>query len=138
MTNSLHPYFGFAGNAAEAMNFYQSVFGGELRIMTFEQGGAGDFAPNPQHVMHSQLIVNESWFLMAADSEETAADGHGTPRITVAIAGSDDQLETLTAQFAKLAEDGTVVMPLEKQMWGAVYGQVVDKFGVTWQFNIGG
>lgn len=138
MTNSLHPYFGFAGNAAEAMTYYQSVFGGELQIMTFEQGGAGEFAPNPQHVMHSQLIVNDSWFLMAADSEEAAGNSNGAPRITVAIAGSDDQLDAQTEQFNKLAEEGTVVMPLEKQMWGAVYGQVVDKFGITWQFNIGG
>ncbi|AKK04162.1 VOC family protein [Corynebacterium epidermidicanis] len=138
MTNSLHPYFGFAGNAAEAMTFYQSVFGGELQIMTFEQGGAGEFASNPQAVMHSQLIVNESWFLMAADSEDATSEGHSTPRITVAISGSDNQLEAQTAQFNKLAESGNVVMPLEKQMWGAVYGQVVDKFGVTWQFNIGG
>ncbi|MDU0479147.1 VOC family protein [Staphylococcus chromogenes] len=138
MTNSLHPYFGFAGNAAEAMTFYQEVFGGELQIMTFEQGGAGEFAANPQHVMHSQLIVNDSWNLMAADSEEAAGEGVGSPRITVAIAGSDDQLEAQTEQFNKLADGGNVVMPLEKQMWGAVYGQVVDKFGVTWQFNIGG
>lgn len=138
MTNSLHPYIGFAGNAAEAMTFYQSVFGGDLQTMTFEQAGAGEFASNPQAVMHSQLIVNDSWFLMAADSEETAGEIAGAPRITIAIAASDDQLDKLTEQFNKLAEEGTVVVPMEKQMWGAVYGQVVDKFAVAWQFNIGG
>lgn len=75
---------------------------------------------------------------MAADSEEHAAEGAGAPRITIAISGSDDELEPQTVQFNKLAEGGKVIMPLEKQMWGAVYGRVLDQFGVTWQFNIGG
>ena len=32
---------------------------------------------------------------------------------------------------------GTVIMPLEKQMWGDEYGQLVDKFGISWMVNIG-
>lgn len=27
-------------------------------------------------------------------------------------------------------------MPLEKQMWGDVYGQLVDQFGIVWHCNI--
>ena len=27
-------------------------------------------------------------------------------------------------------------MPLEKQMWGDVFGMVVDRFGVNWMVNI--
>lgn len=56
-------------------------------------------------------------------------------RIRIAIAGDD--LEALTAAFSGLAQGGTVSTPLEKQMWGDTYGEVVDQFGVAWMFNIG-
>ena len=29
-------------------------------------------------------------------------------------------------------------MPLERQMWGDDYGQLVDKFGILWHVNIAG
>ena len=35
MTSKLNPYLGFRDNAREAMEFYTSVFGGELNVSTF-------------------------------------------------------------------------------------------------------
>ena len=35
MTSKLNPYLGFRDNAREAMEFYHSVFGGELNVSTF-------------------------------------------------------------------------------------------------------
>ena len=35
MTSRLNPYIGFSDNARQAMEFYQSVFGGELNVMSF-------------------------------------------------------------------------------------------------------
>lgn len=35
MAFRINPYFTFTGEAREALNFYQSVFGGELHIATF-------------------------------------------------------------------------------------------------------
>jgi PhnB protein len=37
--------------------------------------------------------------------------------------------------FDQLAEGGTVIMPLEKQFWGDVFGQVNDKYGIRWMLN---
>ena len=31
---------------------------------------------------------------------------------------------------------GASTVPLEKQMWGDVFGMVIDRFGVTWMVNI--
>ncbi|MFD0524522.1 VOC family protein [Paractinoplanes durhamensis] len=54
MASQLNPYLTFNGNAREAMEFYRSVFGGDLTINTF-----GDFgAPDPalaDKVMHAAL-----------------------------------------------------------------------------------
>lgn len=49
---------------------------------------------------------------------------------------SDDDEATLRGWFDALAEDGEVHMPLEKQMWGDLFGQCVDRFGVTWLVNV--
>lgn len=37
---------------------------------------------------------------------------------------------------AASAKGGEVHMPLEKQMWGDLFGQCADRFGVTWLVNI--
>ena len=37
MSVQLNPYLSFRDNAREAMEFYRSVFGGELRVNTFKE-----------------------------------------------------------------------------------------------------
>jgi PhnB protein len=37
--------------------------------------------------------------------------------------------------FGKLQDGGQVVMPLQETFWSPLYGQVTDKYGVTWQIS---
>ena len=37
--------------------------------------------------------------------------------------------------FNKMAEGGKITMPLQEQFWGAKFGMLRDKFGVSWMFN---
>lgn len=37
--------------------------------------------------------------------------------------------------FSKTSEGGTVTMELQNQFWGARFGMLKDKFGVSWMFN---
>lgn len=39
MTVRLNPYINFRNNAREALAFYHSVFGGELHLSTYAEGG---------------------------------------------------------------------------------------------------
>lgn len=34
-----------------------------------------------------------------------------------------------------LSDGATVTMPVEEQFWGAVYGSLIDKFGIGWGFH---
>jgi PhnB protein len=43
--------------------------------------------------------------------------------------------EKIDDLFKKIAEGGKITMPLNKTFWGAYFGQLVDKFGVSWMFN---
>lgn len=133
MPVSLSPYLNFAGNARDAMTFYQSVFGGELSVSTFaEFGGGGGVMPD-DGTMHAEL-VQDGFTLMASDAMPGAEKTWGGTRVYLAFFGDD--LATFTDWFDKLAEGGNVGQPLEKQVWGDVYGLVMDRFGIEWMFNI--
>ncbi len=134
MTSRLNPYLAFNGKAREAVNFYQSVFGGELTVSTF-----GDFgSPDPAlatKVMHAQLVTPQGYTLMASDIAPgmPVPDSSGTG-ITCSLSG--DTSDGLHDIWAKLSAEGTVTMPLEKQAWGDEFGQCIDKFGTPWLVNI--
>ncbi len=49
---------------------------------------------------------------------------------------SGDDAGELRGYWEKLSADGTVAVPLEKQMWGDVFGMCTDRFGVPWMVNI--
>ena len=133
MTSRLNPYFSFPGNAREAMEFYQSVFGGDLNVMTFgDMGEEGDIKDG---VMHSQLTTTDGFTLMAADPAPGQAV---TPGNNFGVSLSGDDEAQLTGWWDALTEGGTVTVPLEKQMWGDAFGMCRDRFGTTWLVNISG
>ncbi len=49
---------------------------------------------------------------------------------------SGDDGSELRASFQRLSEGGTVTLPLERQVWRDEAGSVVDRYGITWMFNI--
>ena len=135
MASRLNPYINVPdGKARDAMEFYQSVLGGELNVMTFgDMGADGDIAGQ---VMHAQLETPAGFTLMGADAPEGMMQVTYGDNISVSLSGDDT--DELTGYFNGLAEGGTITTPLERQVWGDVFGQVVDKFGVSWLVNIAG
>lgn len=119
------PYIGFNGQAAEALDFYRDVFGGELRTIPWHTG---------QGIMHGHLTTAAGWNLMAADNSEATGEASKEQRVTICVWGDDEA--AMTEQFNKLAADGTVGMPLQQQEWGDTFGGVKDRYGVDWGFNI--
>jgi PhnB protein len=132
MASLLNPYLNFRDTARQAMEFYQSVFGGELTVSTFGEFGMGE-ANDAALVMHAQLETPSGFTLMGADTP-TGMDLDSGASITVCLSGDD--VEQLRGYFAGLAEGGEVSVPLEKQMWGDEYGALVDRFGIPWMANI--
>jgi len=130
MSYNLSPYLALDGTTRQAMEFYQSVLGGELAMTTFAEAGAGDF-PGSDRIMHASLVTDGGIAIFGADT--LVEMGH-TPGDTVALSlmGNDDALPGL---FRALAEGGTVTVPFERQMWGDDYGQLRDRFGVVWHVN---
>lgn len=132
----LDPYLTFNGNCEEAMKFYQSVLGGELKINRFGEFDSPQIpVPDAQKdkVMHS-VLKNELLNLMASDSRPEQPVTFGE-NISLSIAGTDEA--QLTTFFNELSNGGKVTMPFAKQIWGDMFGMCTDKYGVHWMINVG-
>jgi PhnB protein len=133
MGSRLNPYISFSDNAKEAMEFYKSVFGGDLRMNTFGEFGTQDPA-QADKIMHAMLETSSGFTLMASDTPPGMPHNPGD-NITISLSGDD--ADELRGYWDKLSSGGgTVAMPLEKQMWGDEFGMLTDRFGVPWMVNI--
>ncbi|MGV8966298.1 MAG: VOC family protein [Cellulomonas sp.] len=133
MTSRLNPYLSFTDDARQALEFYRDVFGGELTLSTFAEYGTAPDEPDADKIMHGQLETERGFTLMVADTPTGMPRVVGT-NITVSLSG-DDSAE-LTGYWAKLADGGTVSVPLAKQVWGDEFGMCTDRFGIPWMINI--
>jgi len=133
MQTKLNPYISFKDNTSEAMQFYKTVFGGELRMSTFKEFHASENPSEDSLIMHAELETQNGMTLMASDTPNRMEYRPGTI-FSVSLSG-DDEAE-LTAYFQKLSAGGTVTMPLDKAPWGDSFGMCTDKFGVSWLVNI--
>lgn len=136
-TVKLNSYISFKDNAKEAMEFYKSIFGGEVYSDTFASF-ASDEMPvadeDKDKIMHAYLKGDNGIELMAADTPTGMQYSEGS-RVTLTLNGEDEAI--LRGYWDKLAEGGTVTMPLDKAPWGDIFGMLTDKFGVSWMVDIG-
>jgi PhnB protein len=124
----LEVYLFFHGQAKEAMEFYKGVFGGELTTQTYKDVNmAGD---HPDWLMHASL-EGGAVKLMASDTEQ-ASDK--SAKVSLSIGGTDEA--GMRDIFEKLKEGANVTRDLQKEFWGDIYGQLIDKYGVDWMINI--
>ncbi len=137
MTSRLNPYLGFKDDAKEAMEFYRSVFGGELTLSTFGDMHASEDPAEADKTMHAQLETPAGYTIMASDTPSSMTFSE-TSNHSVSLSGGPEEEAELSGYFAGLAEGGTVALPLEKAPWGDRFGMIIDRFGVQWMVNIAG
>lgn len=134
MSAQLLPYLNFDGNTADAMKFYQSVLGGKLTMQTFGEAFPETPAGLKERIMHAHL-ENDTLSFMASDTHPEHSPKHVPGNnINMSIVGNDK--DRLTGYFNRLAEGGSIQMPLAKQFWGDVFGSLTDRFGIHWMINI--
>ena len=134
---AVHPYLNFDGNTEDAFNFYKSVFGGEFTaLQRFKDTPFGEQLPVEERdkIMHVALEVTPDTMLMATDTLKSMGQ-ELKPGNNYSITLSTESEEESNKLFNKLAEGGTVTMPLEKAFWGAYFGMLTDKFGIQWMIN---
>ena len=137
MTTRLNPYLGFRDTARDAMDFYHSVFGGELTRNTFAELHASEDPAEQDKIMHSMLVTERGLVLMASDTPNSMDYTPGTNH-SISLSGEQDDEAELRGYWEKLSEGANVTAPLEKAPWGDIFGMCTDKYGITWMVNIAG
>ena len=136
MAQALNPYLNFRDTARQAMEFYRTVFGGELTMNTFGEFGQSSNHPGSENlIMHSQLETPPGFKLMGADTPPDM-EYKGAGNIAVSISGDDEA--ALSGYWKKLSEGANVTLPLEKAPWGDSFGMLTDRYGIAWMVNISG
>lgn len=131
---SINPHINFNGNAEEAFQFYQSVFGGAFsRIIRFKDLASEEF-PVAEHeankIMHIALPIGKT-VLMANDVPEILGrtnEDENRSKIVIA-AETKEEADKL---FNGLSVGGQIEMPIMDSPWGTYFGMFRDKYGIEW------
>jgi len=120
----------FQGNAEEAMNHYLSIFE-DSEITGIIRYGANE-AGEEGSVMQATFTLMGQEF-MCIDSN-VKHEFTFTPSFSIFV--TCDSEEQLDKYYEKLNQGGEVLMPLGNYGFSKKFGWVVDRFGLSWQFNL--
>lgn len=133
MTVKLTPYITLEGRVKEAIQFYEQALDAEiLSILTYgEMSGMPDTFTDDLSslVAHAKLKVGAAE-LMLSDAPGGSPIEAGK-RVTICITTND--VEQSKRIFEALQQGGHVNMPFKEEPFSPGFGDVTDKFGVTFQ-----
>ncbi len=126
----INSYLSFNGNCREAMTFYKDCLGGKLTLQTIGESPLADKMP-PQmkeSIVHATLIKGDL-VLMASDmiGEKGLLKGNA-----VSLMLNCETEKEIKKYYAKLSAGGHATHPLQISFWGALFGDLTDKFGNQW------
>lgn len=126
----INSYLTFNGNCREAMTFYKECLSGELVLQPIGGSPLAEQLPAQmkESILHSTLIRG-SLVLMASDM--VGDDGLIKGNAVSLMLNCSSEEEAKTA-YKKLSEGGAATHPLHDTFWGALFGDLTDKFGNQW------
>lgn len=136
MAVTINPYLNFRGQARAAIDFYQSVFGGEVHASTFGEAGMPVDASETDWIMHSQLETPNGIVVMCSDAPSHMGTGplHNG---AISISGPAEDEAVITEYWNKLADGASITAPFARAPWGDLFGMLDDKYGVSWLVDVG-
>lgn len=126
----INSYLTFNGNCREAMNFYKKCLGGELSLQTIGESPLAEKMP-PQMkdgILHATL-VRDGLVLMGSDMVGDKGLTHGN---SVSLMLDCSSEEDIRSAYESLGEGGDKTHPLELSFWGALFGDLTDRYGNHW------
>jgi PhnB protein len=128
------PYLFFGGRTEEALEFYRKAIGGEVAALHRfsdmpDQGMVPPGAGNKVMHGHARLGGGE---LLASDGDCEGPQPFSGFSLSLMV----DSVEEGQRVFKALAEGGKVDMAFGPQFWSPGYGQLTDRFGVSWMVNV--
>ena len=142
-------HLNFRGTARQALEFYRSVFGGDVTATTYGQFGIPEGVPGFDKIVFGQLESADGIRLMAydipgPDDVNTEATAGSTRRENGATITDRtffqslraDSLDEIRGYWDGLSDGATIIEPLAASAWSAGFGMLTDRFGVTWVLDV--
>ena len=147
MTIATTTHLNFRGTARQALEFYQSVFGGDVTVATYGDFGMPADVPGADKVVFGQVENADGFRLMAYDipgadhSDATAGTTSRENGMTITDRSffqslRADSLDELIGYWDALAGGASIVEPLAASAWSPGFGMLTDRFGVTWVLDV--
>ncbi|MEP7164546.1 MAG: VOC family protein [Ferruginibacter sp.] len=126
----INSYLTFNGNCRQAMSFYKECLGGELNLQTIGESPLAEKMPQQMKdcILHATL-TKESLVLMASDMVGEKGLLKGNSVSLMLNCSSEEEIKNC---YASLSLGGLATHPLEDTFWGALFGDLTDKFGNHW------
>lgn len=145
LTTTTH--LNFRGDAREALEFYQSVFGGRLTVVAYGDFGMPKELPDADKVVFGQVSA-ENGFTIAAYDAPSGSPAAPVPAATtrengltltgerffVAVGG--DTADEISALWDKLSAGAEIVEKFGPSAFSPGFGMLTDRFGVTWILQV--
>ncbi|HEX7306634.1 VOC family protein [Lentzea sp.] len=141
-------HLNFHGQARDALEFYRSVFGGQLNVVTYGDFGVPAEVPGAKNVVFGEVVAENGFRVMAYDvpgadrplpaGEPTTRRENGTTiteeRFFLSVTGeSTDEVGPI---WKGLADGGSVVEEFGPSQFSPGFGMLADRFGVTWVVQV--
>jgi PhnB protein len=127
-------HLNFRGDARAALEFYQSVFGGEIAIVTYQDAHNVQDPSEADQIMWGQLQGDDGIHLMAYDVPVRMPYEQGVNSVFVSVRGKDS--EEISSYWKSLSEGADVISDLAPAGWSPLYGMLKDRFGVIWVLDV--
>lgn len=130
MANKISTHLMFEGAAEEAMTFYVSLFPNSA-VQQVQKYGPGEHGAEGSIKVASFTLAGREFLCIDSPMK------HGftfTPSMSIFVECESEA--ELDEAFAKLAEGGAVLMPLNNYGFSKRFGWLADRFGVSWQLNL--
>lgn len=140
-------HLNFTGQAREALEFYQSVFGGHATVVTYADFGMPAGSPDAGKVVFGQVTADNGFSVLAYDVPGTDGPARTAPTTRrengttltkepffLSVRGAT--VDEVTPVWKGLADGATVVEEFGPAPWAPAFGMLVDRFGVTWIIDV--
>ncbi|MFO0629295.1 MAG: VOC family protein [Polyangiales bacterium] len=133
-----HPQILFEGECEDAIALYTQVLHARVEnvVRYRDMPGGGPIAERAAWYAHAEVRIGDAMVMVADDvfaGRASPLPARAAGRGTVHLAFAD--ADALREIFPRLAEGGRIVMAPHDTFWGAVYGALVDRFGVGWDLH---
>ncbi|MFJ8739502.1 VOC family protein [Embleya sp. NPDC127516] len=127
-------HLNFRGEARAALEFYRSVFGGDIAVVAYGDAGNVSDPVAAGQVMWGQVVADNGFHVMAYDVPAGMPWDRGVNSFFVSLRGEDTK--EITTYWEKLSVGASIVQPLAPAQWAPLYGMLTDRFGVVWVLDV--